>query len=752
MTETQPLLTAPSSASAGTRLLYRCAVAAPLLSLLDYLPPKAGSKNAPNQPLPLGTRVTVPLGNRLVNAVVVEVIDSSSPQQNLTNPEKLRAIDSVIDTEPLLDSVHLSLLSWATRYYLHPPGEVFILGLSPRERRGEPPAPTGKQGVKLNERGLGLPLGALSRAKKQAALLTALQERPHSIDELNSQGLSRTIVRALAAKDLIEYCTLKNTEAWSSHDPLEPTQEQRTVINAINADQAGFICHLIEGITGSGKTEVYLQCAAEIINQGRQVLILLPEIGLTPQMLTRFQARFNAPVVMLHSGLSDGERDRHWAMARDGSAAIILGTRSAVFAPVANLGMIIVDEEHDQSFHQQDGLRYSARDVAVKRAQLHNCPIVLGSATPSLESLSNVEIGKYTLHALTERAGGASIPQKAVVDVRGLSLEAGLSQPLLSAMQATLTAGKQVLLFLNRRGFAPTLLCHDCGWFAGCDHCDARLAVHRKPAELRCHHCNSKKFLPRSCPSCQSGRLVSAGLGTEQSELTLERLFPTFPVLRVDSDSMTGRNAMDDFAQRLSTGEPCIILGTQMLTKGHHFPAVTLVGVVDADGLLFSPDFRGEERLLQLLTQVGGRAGRGKDAGGVIIQTHYPDHPLIQAVMERSYGELARNLLAERRQRALPPLGAMAMLRCDSVDFINGLNFLTDIKNQLQLEPGVQVIGPVPAAMARRAGRYRAQLLLLSEDRRALHNAASQLAWVADKTKKRSDIKWFMDVDPAEAV
>ena len=737
MTDVQPDHATATHALA----VYRCAVPAPLLTLLDYLPPL----NSQAAPLP-GTRVWVPLGRRTVIGIVISVESDTDLDRS-----KLKAIDALLDAQSLFDSPQMALLTWAARYYLHPPGEVFVLGLSPRERRGEPTAPTGKPGVKLNARGIGLPAGALSRAKKQALLLTALQHRPHSLEELADQGLSRAVIRALAAKDLIEYCDIKGDHRWASRDHLDPTEEQQRAITTINSKESGFVCHLLEGITGSGKTEVYLQCAAQVIEREQQVLILLPEIGLTPQMLGRFQSRFDAPVIMLHSGLADSERDRHWAMAREGAAAIILGTRSAVFAPCARLGMIVVDEEHDHSFNQQDGLRYSARDVAVKRAQLSGCPIILGSATPSLESLRNVEENRYRLLTLSERAGGASVPSKKVVDIRGLALEAGLSQPLLSAVHSTLSAEKQVLLFLNRRGFAPTLLCHDCGWLSTCDHCDARLAVHRKPTELRCHHCNSKKFLPRSCPNCQGSRLVSTGLGTEQTELTLQRLFPTFPVFRVDSDSMSSRHAMDNLSQQLDTGEPCIILGTQMLTKGHHFPAVTTVGVIDADGLLFSPDFRGEERLLQLLTQVGGRAGRGHHAGEVIIQTHYPDHPLIQAVMNQDYGVLARDLLNERRRRGLPPVGAMAMLRCDSTDFNQGLAFLSAIKAQLSRDSAIVLIGPIPAAMARRAGRYRAQLLLLSSDRRALHHAATQMAWVADGVKKPGDIKWFMDIDPADS-
>ncbi len=366
-------------------------------------------------------------------------------------------------------------------------------------------------------------------------------------------------------------------------------------------------------------------------DRGGQVLVLLPEIGLTPQMIERFKARFQAPVITLHSSLSDSERDRHWAMARKGLAAVVLGTRSSIFVPMRKLGLIIVDEEHDSSYSQQDGLRYSARDIAVKRAQLALCPIVLGSAPPSLESLSNCDNGRYNRHHLTERAGGARPPEKHLIDIRGLNLDSGLSQPLIQAVAQALTNGQQALLFLNRRGFAPSLLCHDCGWHADCQHCDARMAVHRQGAHLRCHHCNARNQLPQTCPACFSRRLMSVGLGTEQAEAALQRLFPDFTTYRVDSDSMSSRHAMAELTQTLDNAGPCIILGTQMLTKGHHFPLVTLVGVVDADGLLFSPDFRGEERLLQLLTSSWRSIGARQHDGSGTYSDPLPRQPALKS-------------------------------------------------------------------------------------------------------------------------
>jgi len=727
--------------------VVRCAVPVPLIKLLDYLPPCELPLSEISQTLIPGQRVRVPLGRREVIAVVVECVASTHIET-----KKLKSIVQVIDPEPLFDPLLLKLLLWTSHYYLHPPGEVLPLGLSPRERRGEPSANTGAPGIMLNERGMGLPTGALSRAKKQSKLVALLQQRPHSFSELKALGISRAVARELAAKNLVTMCDIDESSDWLSGTPLTASSEQQQAIDAIRKTRGQFACHLLDGITGSGKTEVYLQCAAHVLAGGQQVLVLIPEIGLTPQMIERFKARFRAPVVTLHSGLSESERDRHWAMARKGSAAIVLGTRSSIFVPLNDLGLVIVDEEHDGSYSQQDGLRYSARDVAVKRAQLAQCPIILGSATPSLESLSNCDEGRYQRHRLTERAGGATPPEKQVIDIRGLNLDAGLSQPLIRSISQALAKGQQALLFLNRRGFAPSLICHDCGWHACCQHCDARMAVHHQPAQLRCHHCNARNRLPPACPSCFSRRLMSVGLGTEQTEIALRRLFPEFNIYRVDSDSMTSRHAMAELTQTLNSAGPCVILGTQMLTKGHHFPGVTLVGVVDADALLFSPDFRGEERLLQLLTQVGGRSGRGTMAGNVLIQTHYPDNPLLKSVLVEPYWALGAQLLKERQQRGLPPMGAMTMIRCDSRSLDSGLEFLSNVRALVPSSSSVQIIGPMPAGMARRAGRYRTQLLLLSQDRRALRDLAYTVASSAERLTRRGDLKWFMDVDPVDSL
>ena len=722
-------------------VVWRCAVPSPLRQLLDYLP-------APDSVAAPGARVKVPLGKRQLIAVVIEVTRDAA-----VDAARLRRAEAVLDTSPLLDASLLALIRWVAHYYVHPLGEVAPLSLAPRERRGEPPAATGEPGLTLTLRGRGLPAQALRKAPKQALLLSLLQQGPQTLTALKAAGISGTIVRELLSKALAERCELTPPGHWSARAPLEANAEQQAAIDAISDQLGSFSCHVLQGVTGSGKTEVYLQLIAETVRRGQQALVLLPEIALTPQMLERFRARFTALVVELHSGLADGARDRNWAAARKGEAAVVIGTRSAVFVPLAQPGLIIIDEEHEATFTQQDGLRYSARDVAVKRAQLCGCPIVLGSATPSLETLDNIERGRFHRHRLSQRAGGATLPEREVLDIRGLALEAGLSEPLMAAVQQTLAAGNQALLFLNRRGFAPALSCHDCGWVADCQHCDARMTIHRQPPRLQCHHCGSQSPLPRQCPQCLSGRLLAAGVGTEQTEQTIRQRFTEQAVYRVDSDVVRTRSAMATLRDELAREEPAVLVGTQMLAKGHDFPAVTLVGVVDADGLLFSPDFRGEERLLQLLTQVAGRAGRGDRPGRVLIQTRHPDHPLIEGLLEQTYEQQATALLAERRQRGLPPAGALAVLRADSSQREHGLEFLKRVAEGAaeQLAP-CRLVGPLATPMARRAGMSRCQLVISGPSRSAVGAAVRTLVNVAASIKTPPRTRWFADVDPVDPI
>jgi primosomal protein N' (replication factor Y) len=450
--------------------------------------------------------------------------------------------------------------------------------------------------------------------------------------------------------------------------------------------------------------------------------------------------------------MSDAQRYLAWEAARSGAAHIVIGTRSAIFTPLAAPGLIIVDEEHDSSYKQQDGFRYSARDVAVKRAQIQGCPILLGSATPSLESIQNALAGRYQLSQLTQRANSGGMPDLQTLDIRKQELQGGLSKGLVEAIEGTLGQGQQVLLFLNRRGYAPTLQCHDCGWIAECQSCDARLTIHRRRRRLRCHHCGGSHPLPGQCPQCHSNHLVSAGLGTEQTEDCLRSHFAQWPIFRVDSDSMQSKDAMQALADEINKGKPSILLGTQMLTKGHHFPGVSLVAVIDADALLFSADFRGEERMAQLLTQVAGRAGRAEIRGKVLLQTHYPDHPTLIAMMNTSYAEQARALLRLRQETGMPPAGQLVVLRTDCSDAKYGEQFLQDLRTRCtpHLPQGAALIGPLPSPMQRRAGKYRCQLLLTASNRTGAQAAASLLVANAEGLPARFGLKWSIDIDPQD--
>jgi primosomal protein N' (replication factor Y) len=559
------------------------------------------------------------------------------------------------------------------------------------------------------------------------------------------------VINALIEKDLVETCEIVQPEPWQTKTaPLPANPEQQSAIDSVRSSLNHFQVHLLYGITGSGKTEVYLQTIATCLNQGRQALVLLPEIALTPQTLARFEARFEAPVVALHSGIGDAARDRAWAAARHGHAAIILGTRSTVFVPMNRLGLIVVDEEHDAAFIQQDGLRYSARDVAIKRAQLEGCNILLGSATPSLESWHNAEKQRYQRHVLSQRAGNSQLPEQRLIDISGLELSAGLSAELISHIEQTLINGEQVLVFLNRRGFANALLCHDCGWSSDCPDCDARMTLHKIPPALHCHHCDRRNPLPSHCPACSSRRLVGTGVGTQQTETFLAERFATYPVVRVDSDTVTSKAAIPELIDQLASADPILMIGTQMLSKGHHFPHVTLVAVVDADALLFSPDFRGEERLLQLLTQVAGRAGRDRKPGQVIIQTRQPEHPLIRG-LDAPYHSLLPDLLRQRAQARLPPYGALAVIRCDSHSKQEGLDFLRALKEGT---PAIEAhyIGPLPAAMARRKNRYRSQLIITAKTRPALAHTVAALVSQAELASRPHQFSWSVDIDPYEAL
>ncbi|HUH38031.1 MAG TPA: primosomal protein N' [Spongiibacteraceae bacterium] len=734
--------------------ILRLALPCPLRRLFDYLPP-AGVDVARLRP---GQRLQVPFGRRQSLGLLVEIAARSALPAH-----QLRAASAVLDAQPVLDEALLKLVLWAADYYQHPVGDALFHALPVLMRQG-PLRVAEAVHWRLTERGMGLPAGALQRAPRQAQALAALQAADSvSLEALVAQDIAPAILKALADKGLAE--RFHAAAPAVSAAPAAPRKLQAELV--LNAEQAGalaavnaalgrYACLLLEGVTGSGKTEVYLQAIAEVLRRGQRALVLVPEIGLTPQTLARFRARLGCEVAVLHSGLSDRERLAAWQCAADGEAGVVIGTRSAVFTPLAGLGLVIVDEEHDASYKAQDGFRYSARDLAIKRAADAGCPVLLGTATPSLESLNNALGGRYQHLRLRERAGGALAPRMRVLDIRGQVDQAGLSDGLLAAMAATLGRGEQVLAFINRRGFSPALQCSDCGWLAECAHCDARLTVHAAARRLRCHHCGHQQALPGACPTCASPALDFRGPGTERCEQVLAAHFPRVPVLRIDRDSTQRKGSLERYLAQIQRGEPCILVGTQMLAKGHHFPAVTLVAVLDADGGLFSADYRATERMGQTLMQVAGRAGRAERPGEVIVQSRSPDHPLLEVLLADGYNAFARVLLGERRQLGLPPFCHLALLRAEARSLSEAEDFLVTLREQATADgaaleaAGVRLTGPLPAPMARRAGRYRAQLALQSRSRGRLNQVLGALCALAERAPTRRDLRWAVDVDPVE--
>ena len=530
--------------------------------------------------------------------------------------------------------------------------------------------------------------------------------------------------------------------------PLTLNEMQCLAVQRIN-QSIDFKSFLLEGVTGSGKTEVYLHAISAIIGKGKQALVLVPEIGLTPQTLKRFQDRFGVPIATLHSKLTENERKESWLHAKNGTAKIIIGTRSSILTPFENLGIIILDEEHDMSFKQQTGLRYSAREVAIMRAKFENIPIILGTATPALETFYNAKRKLFDHLQLPNRAGNANKPTFKIIDLRNQRLHEGLSEALLKAISDHLNRENQVLIFLNRRGYAPTLLCHACGWVAECPHCDARLTLHYRDQKLLCHHCGTKRPVYKHCLSCKKEDLIPLGLGTERLEKVLTEKFPSHQIIRLDRDSTKTKNALHDKLDEIQSGKGQIILGTQMLAKGHHFPNVTLVAIIDADAGLFSTDFRATERLGQLITQVSGRAGRAEKPGEVYIQTHHPDNPMLQTLINEGYAAFAMKLLSEREHAKLPPYSHLAILRAEGKTAYLPNQFLKEARKAPLLEP-LNLLGPIPTLMQKKAGHYRAQLLIQTDKRTHLQNWLPRLLDHISQLPSARKVRWSLDVDPQE--
>lgn len=674
--------------------IVHVAVPRPLRTTLTY--------GIANEHIPaIGARVIVPLGKQLSTGLVLKV-ESRPP-----NPDEnfeLKPVQQILDETPLPDPSWLELLDWAARYYHYPIGEALFSALPVTLRKPKPLS---------------------ARMQKLLAIPDANPPSPPAGERLGMGG------NLLALSDEQQLC-LHTIQQWNQSDNPRPT--------------------LLHGITGSGKTEIYLRLITPLLTAGRQALVVVPEIGLTPQLLERFTRFFpGANIVCLHSALSDGERLKAWLLARSGQANIIIGTRSAIFTPAPQLGLIIVDEEHDTSLKQQEGFRYHGRDLAVKRAQMLHIPVVLGTATPSLESLYNVQAGRYHHTRLQQRPGVAKPPSLQIQDCRPFALEAGLTPPSLQAIRTTLQRGEQVMVFLNRRGFAPALFCPSCGWQASCHHCSVNMTWHARRNRLVCHHCGAEQATPDECPSCHNPKLTTQGQGTERLELVLQNTFPEFPVVRIDRDSTSRKGALEDKLATVRSNAPLILVGTQMLAKGHDFPNLTLVIILDIDQSLLSTDYRALEKLGQLLVQVAGRAGRAEKPGQVILQTSQPQHPLLHQLVGHGYTPFARQLLEERKRWHFPPFGYHALIRASASSMEKATKLLDHISQQLA-DSGfdIQRLGPVPAPLEKRANRYRAQLLLGSRQRASLHNAVRFIFANETKLPGRSSVRWSIDMDPMD--
>jgi len=735
---------------AAARGVLRVAIDAPLRSPFDYLAP-AGLD--PVQ-VPRGVRVRVPVGQRETVGVVVDHADQPSVSQRA-----LKAVHEVLDATPVLDAGLMQLLHWTADYYHHPLGEVIAAALPKALRDGAPALARLARWRTTAAGALALAQQPARRAPRQQALLALLAGNSAGMSaEAIAQQIERwrEPARALLRRAWVErfevdaFAGPAPSGPAPRHDAPQLTGAQSSAVAQIDATAGRYAAWVLQGATGSGKTEVYLQCAARTLGRGGGVLLLVPEIGLTPQLVQRFRERLNVDIAVLHSGLSDTERLAAWRAARSGQARAVLGTRSAVFAPLPGLGLIVVDEEHDSSYKQHDGgCRYSARDLAVVRAQQNAVPVVLGSATPAFETLHNLSAGRYRALTLPRRQDQAPSPQLALVDLRAHAVHQGLATPVIDAIARHLAASGQVLVFINRRGYAPTLLCTACGWIAPCHACDARLTVHRASGQLRCHHCGAVEALPERCLRC-GFTVKPVGQGTERVEETLRERFPGEPLLRLDRDTASRPQQLEAIISRVLSGEARILVGTQMVTKGHHFPGISLVVVLNADQGLFSTDFRAAERLAQTIVQVAGRAGRERNRGEVLIQTEYPDHPLLQSLLSGGYEGFAAVALAERAAARWPPFGRLAVLRASTRSSGGALAFLAAARQLAPATREVRLLGPVAAAMARRAERYHAQLLIESAERGPLHRFIDDWLPQVETLARAQRVRYALDVDPID--
>ena len=731
--------------------IVRVALDVPVNTLFDYLEPDMDVTEQD-----IGARVRVPLGKHVMTGVIMEVATHSS----IASP-KLKQVAHIFRDIPPLPGTLLDLFRFCSAYYHHPLGEVVMNGL-PNRLRSSKPFMQGSRTIlqyRLTATGRTADTSAIPARNIVKRRLLARLKEAGSITIQEAKQLSQRgprVLREFAALCWVEELNVIGPSATTAVvNPSYPvptlTPAQKNAVDEIASKMNQFDTWLLHGVTGSGKTEVYLRLIALMLHQRRQTLVLVPEINLTPQLEAVFRARFpDIRLVSLHSGLNPSERAGGWLQAQLGNAEIILGTRLAIFTPLPDLGLIIVDEEQDMSFKQQDGLRYSARDVAIFRAKQAGVPVILGSATPSLESYYNAITGRYLRLQLPSRAvKNATLPLVRCIDTRIAKTEEGLSAPLISALETSLALNQQSLVFINRRGYAPVLLCRSCAWTAACQRCASRLVVHLSEKKLRCHHCGHQERFPANCPECGDQDIAPFGHGTQRVEAALSRRFPHARIMRIDRDSTRRKNAWQEMLKDIQGQRVDILIGTQILAKGHDFPNLSLVCVLNSDASLFSSDFRASERLFAQLMQVAGRAGRAGIPGEVLIQTEFPNHPLYHALCRHDYDSLAQTLLAERKLARFPPYIYQVLLWAEASKIDLALAFLADAAALAGAPKHIDLFDPVPAQMARLKGMERAYLLVQSSSRSKLQKFLGEWQSQLDTLPSRK-VRWALDVDPLE--
>ncbi|MEO0442585.1 MAG: primosomal protein N' [Pseudomonadota bacterium] len=702
-----------------------------------------------------GTRVNVSFGHQKnVTGVII-----TQKQQSSCDEDKLRSVHEVLDNEPTIDTELLALCQWCAEYYHYPLGEVLYLAMPALLRKPQPmPLDTYIQ-WKITEVGACTDPNDLKRAAKQQRALSIFQQESQlDQDTIKKRQINKACLKALVDKGMIkQYKTnapikkVVDKQSLLNQSPLDLNDQQAAAIKAVDIKK--FSVSLLDGVTGSGKTEVYLHLIEAVLKRGHQALVLVPEIGLTPQTLKRFEVRFNVAVAALHSGLSDRQRLRIWQNCRSTNTKILIGTRSSIFTPLPKLGLIIVDEEHDTSYKQQEGVRYSARDVAIVRAQKCNIPLLLGTATPALETLNNALARRYQHLRLTRRAKQQQGPQLDCISSR----DTRLNEQCINSIRSTLEAQQQVLVFINRRGYAPTLMCKQCGWISQCSRCDNRMTLHKTPAghpQLACHYCEAQAHPPRACPDCNSAELHALGEGTQRYEEQLQQLFPSTAILRIDRDSVARKGEWETALNTINSGQSCIIIGTQMLAKGHHFAKLGLVLILGLDNGFFSADFRGPERMGQLLTQVSGRAGREQRRGKVLIQTQFAEHPLLQQLLKQDYFGFAQALLNERKLSAMPPYAHLALIRCHAQTPQLARRFLQNVRRMAEKiqapHSGLSYLGPFASAMEKRNNRYHYLLQIKANNRKQRQALLTQLRQQLESSNPPRGLHWMIDIDPQE--